>query len=127
MQEYQAFWAWAEKQVYAANLNWSKVERMAGLSNGAISKRARYQERPTEDTCTAIAMALKLPKTILFQKAGIIESGPDGDTPSMKEILDYFASLSPAHQQDVIEHAKALYALERAATPYRVDHPPIRA
>lgn len=118
MEKNQAFWAWAEKEVYAANLNWSKVERLAGLSNGAISRRARYQEDPTEETCTAIALALKLPKSIVFQKAGKIE--PDGDMSRNKEMLKYFANLSPMHQQNVIEHAKGLYLMERSAL-YQVN------
>lgn len=98
MRENQTFWTWAEKQVYDANLNWSKVERMAGLSNGAISKRARYQEEPTEETCIAIASALKLPKSIVFQKAGKIEPVPPSDTPTIKEMNEAFAYLTREEQ-----------------------------
>lgn len=119
MQENQAFWTWAEKQVYDANLNWSKVERMAGLSNGAISKRARYKDEPTEETCIAIASALKLPRSVVFRKAGKIEPVPPSDTPVLREMNEAFAYLTSEEQRDWVRMLKNYVADRRGA--YRAD------
>ena len=61
IKQIEDFWQWAEKELEIQHLNWYRVEQTAGLSNAAISKRARELLPPTDTTCRAIAQAFRLP------------------------------------------------------------------
>ena len=80
------FWEWAEEELANRGLTWYGVEKQAGLSNAAISRRALNRQKPTLITCRGIAKAFRLPEELLLQKAGLLPGKP-GASLELAELL----------------------------------------
>jgi len=100
---------------------WSRSEaaRRGEISPSMFDKVIGGFAKPGPDFLDGVARAFGLTRREVYARAGRIEPEPDSDTPSARDLLTYFSSLMPDHQADVIEHAKALYALEKSEKPYR--------
>ena len=120
----ESFEHWLNEEIQKRG--WSQSEaarRSITVSASMFSQVISGVARPGPDFLDGVARAFGLTRREVYSRAGRIEPEPDSETPSAKEVLNYFASLTQEHQQDVIEHAKALYALERSETPYRTTAP----
>jgi len=114
-----AFADWLRAELAAIDRTQAWLSQTSGLSQGYLSKLMNRERLAGHDACTAIAKALGKKDIEVMRAAGLAEPEPDSDTPSAQDLLTYFSSLMPDHQADVIEHAKALYALEKSEKPYR--------
>lgn len=104
----EQFWIWAEQELEKRHLTWHAVERQTGLSNAAISKRARQLLPPTFDTCTAIAQAFRLDVEAILRKSGLTPSIPE-DKEQDKEILYHFHSLNQEYRHIAIGQVSNLH------------------
>ena len=107
----ERFWEWAERETEKRGLSWYRIEQIAGLSNAAISKRARERLPPTQTTCEALALALGLDKETVLDEAGIIqlERKLDHNTEVM---LGLFRNLTPERQDDILAMLRAFRAMD---------------
>ena len=101
------FWLWAEEELKNRGLSWYAVERQAGLSNAAISRRARELLPPTYETCIAISQVFNLPDTSVLSKAGLLSPEPE-QTADLKEALHLLNQLSPEQRRYVLTTIRAL-------------------
>jgi len=106
------FWDWAEEELERRNLTWYAVERKAGLSSGAISKRVDAQ-RPTETTCTAIAQVFGVPPEWVFRKAGIL---PRAGDPRRQDLIDVLKYLQDEDLDRIMLFAEVLYRRHKRET-----------
>lgn len=105
------FWEWAEREAEKRGLSWYKIEQIAGLSNAAISKRARERLPPTQVTCEALAFAFGLDKETVLDEAGIIrlERKLDHNT---EVALHLFRNLSSEEQDRILAIMRAFATME---------------
>jgi transcriptional regulator with XRE-family HTH domain len=113
-----ADWLRTELDVIDRTQAW--LAQTSGLSQGYLSKLMNRERMAGRDACAAIAKALGKKDVEVMRAAGIADPEPDSESPNAKALLSYFSALMPSHQEDVIEHAKALSALERAEKPYQI-------
>lgn len=113
MADNQVFWNWAESELEKRNLTWSRVERIAGLSNAAISKRARDIMKPTDETCRAIARAFGIQPDEVMRRAGLLPAALPTDTPILTELIREFVQLSDGQQKLILQQVRGLNALGR--------------
>ena len=93
MSKSDEFWTWGEQELRKRDLSWHRVEMEAGLSNAAISRRARENKPPTFDTCVAISAVFRLPLEHVLQEAGMLKGNPNVG-PSVNELLYLATRLS---------------------------------
>ena len=101
------FWRWAQEELERRYLTWYAVERKAGLSGGAISKRVD-QEQPTDQTCRAIARLFDLPPEIVFYRGGLLP-WPNHMEHEMQELISTLKHLSDEDLDRVMIFVEALY------------------
>lgn len=104
----EQFWDWAERELRDRDLRWYGVERQTGLSNAAISKRARELLPPTFETCRAIARAFHLAPETVLRKAGLLPSVPE-EKGQDEELLYHFHALPEAQRRNVVTTTRALH------------------
>ena len=102
MNKTDSFWDWAEKRLDVLGLTWYGVEKMTGLSNAAISKRARERLPPTLRTCEAISSAFKVPKKEVLKIAGLLPGEPSLDDEQTQWVLYLFDSLTFDDQERLL-------------------------
>lgn len=112
----ESFWEWAEQEREERDLSWYRVEQRAGLSNAAISKRARELLPPTSTTIQALATVFKLPREFVFQKAGVLPPHIIGD-PETNKIVDYYRALTDSNRQLLLRLAEALHLHQTEHNP----------
>ena len=107
----EQFWTWAETKLREEGLNWSLVEQRAGLSNAAVSKRAKDQKAPTKTTLDAISKVLRIPPERVFRKAGWLPPRIIGQRyyEQKDKLLDYFDALSSVQRDAILGLAETLY------------------
>lgn len=103
-----SFWEWAEVERESRNLSWYAVERKAGLSSGAIARRANYGQAPTDTTCTAIAEVFGLPPETVFRKAGLLPQRTMHPS-EIEELIDLLKHLPDADLDRVLLFVETLY------------------
>jgi transcriptional regulator with XRE-family HTH domain len=103
----ERFWSWAERELQQRGLSWYRVEREAGLSNAAISRRARELLPPTFETCIAIARVFNLPDENVLRYAGLIRRKPPED-PIFEQARHYFNQLSEDEKDIILSQMRAL-------------------
>jgi len=108
----ETFWEWVEAELRERDLTWHAVERKAGLSNAAISRRAKDRLRPTQTTADAIAKVFNIDPELVFRKAGLLPPAPDNEL-DVKEALHLFRQLSPVQRQVMLIQMRALVERER--------------
>lgn len=111
IKQIEDFWQWAEKELEIQHLNWYRVEQTAGLSNAAISKRARELLPPTDTTCRAIAQAFRLPLENVFRRAGLLPSPPTRDD-NFEAALFLFRQLSEEDQEKMLAFIRTLVEIQ---------------
>jgi transcriptional regulator with XRE-family HTH domain len=107
----ERFWRWAEEQLQQRGLTWYAVEREAGLSNAAISRRARELLPPTFETCVAIAHVFDLPEEGVLREAGLLRPKP-GDDSQFEQARHYFNQLSEVEKDIVLAQMRALVEMK---------------
>jgi transcriptional regulator with XRE-family HTH domain len=115
----ESFEQWLNKQLNDRGWSQSEAARRSGISASMFSQVISGVANPGIDFLDGVARAFGITRREVYARAGRIEPEPSSDTPSAKDLLTYFSTLMPEHQQSVIQHAKALYALERAERPYQ--------
>ncbi len=93
--------------------HWSVREtgRRAGISYTLVSNIVNG-ERPTYDTCVALAEAFSIPKIQILNMAGLLEMPPDW-TPSRAQWNAAFDDLSPDDQAELLEIARLKLSRKR--------------
>lgn len=66
------FGDWLLERLKEKNMSQSELARIAGLSKGTISNLINGTKGAGQDSLKAIAIALKLPPDLVFEKAGIL-------------------------------------------------------
>ena len=102
MSKTDSFWDWAEKRLDALDLSWYRVEKLYGLANATVSKRARERLPPTQITCEAIAHAFQMDKEEVFRIAGILPSKTPQSDKQAQQVLFLFNNLTPADQERLV-------------------------
>lgn len=101
MTNIENFWNWAEEELVRNNLTWHSVEKLAGLSNAAVSKRARDGLPPTDETCRAMAKAFNLTVVEVFYRAGILPPAPQA-TERWLRMGELWSGLSDEDQERLL-------------------------
>ena len=88
------FGTWLQQEREKNNLSQSALANLAKLNRAVISKIENNASKPTPETLSAIAHALKLPPEFVFRKAGLLpaKNPVDEDT---ERIAYKFSKLSP--------------------------------
>jgi transcriptional regulator with XRE-family HTH domain len=88
-------------------LDWSQADlaRASGLTRPAISNYINGRT-PDEAALVKIAKAFKLPRELVFEKAGLLLPKPEDD-PIINEIMHLARNLPPEDVQDLIDLARA--------------------
>lgn len=71
------FGDWLLERLKERNMSQSELARIAGLSKGTISNLINGTKGAGQDSLKAIAIALKLPPDMVFEKAGVLPSKPE--------------------------------------------------
>jgi len=97
------FWTWVDAERESRELSWSKMERDAGLSNAAISRRFRDLLKPTLETCRAIAKAFNLREIDVLKQAGLTDSeiDQDGLPSAVRSTIRMMMDMNAKEQGDV--------------------------
>jgi transcriptional regulator with XRE-family HTH domain len=105
------FWTWVDTEREARALSWSKMERDAGLSNAAISRRFRDLLKPTLETCRAIAMAFNIREIDVLMQAGLTDSEIDqDDLPlAVRSTIRMMLDMNAKEQGDVAAFVKTFH------------------
>jgi len=86
-------------------LNFSRAERLARLSNGAISKPARQRSAPTLTVYLGLARAFKMQPEDVLRQAGILDPVCE---PLDGEILGLLRALLPKRRKLIVLLLQAL-------------------
>jgi len=111
IKQIEDFWQWAEKELEIQQLNWYRVEKIAGLSNATISKRARELLPPTDTSCRAIAQAFHLDPEYVFRRAGLLPPQPPRDD-NFEAALFLFRQLSEEDQEKMLAFIRTLVEIQ---------------
>ncbi len=71
------FGDWLLEQLKNRDMSQSELARLAGISKGTVSNLVNGTKGIGPDSLTAIAYALKLPRDLVFEKAGILPRKPE--------------------------------------------------
>lgn len=71
------FGDWLLERLKEKNMSQSELARIAGLSKGTISNLINGTKGAGQDSLRAIAIALKLPPDLVFEKAGVLPIKPE--------------------------------------------------
>lgn len=66
------FGDWLLERLKDKNMSQSELARIAGLSKGTISNLINGTKGAGQDSLKAVAIALKLPPDLVFEKAGVL-------------------------------------------------------
>lgn len=88
---------------------WSQNElsRRSGMSSTAISEVLTGKRSPGKNFCIAISRAFRIPREIVFEKAGILL--PSSDNPVITEIISLVKELDESNLNRVVDHARFVY------------------
>lgn len=106
----ELFWEWVEKERSDRGLSYSAIERLGGVANAVVSKKASNLMVPTLETCKAIAKAFKVKDTEVLARAGLIDPIPPTDTPNIRKMIEKFSRLS---DEDQIYMLRVISGLEK--------------
>jgi len=105
------FWDWVNEVKNQRRLSFRAIERAAGVSNGAISKRESDGLDPTLDTLQAISTAFDLPLQTVLERAGLLSKSDS--PPSLREAQYLFAQLTGDEQELFLAQMRAALELRR--------------
>jgi transcriptional regulator with XRE-family HTH domain len=102
----ESFFTWLEDMMAARDLNDRRLSMRAGISCSVLSK-ARTSAQPIGfEACLALAKALYVPATLVFQKAGLLPPAPLPPSREVSEFEFLFAELPEADQEDLLMLAR---------------------
>lgn len=105
----EAFWRYVDEGRQARGLSWLALEKEAGLSNGAITKRYKSLDVPSARVCTAIAKVFTVPAEDVMRRAGILPRSAmeavEGGA-SYRELLAIMRQLSDRERDDLLMYAR---------------------
>lgn len=101
----ESFSDWLLKELKSRDMSQSDLARLANLGNGTISNIMNGTRKVGQDTLVKIAHALRLPRELLFEKAGIL-SPQTPETELINQIVYTAKNLSQDDQNDILEYAR---------------------
>ena len=101
------FWRWFNEEREKRGLSFRAVEKLGGLSHGAISQREREELPPTYNICVAISRAFRIPLDDVLRKAGLLPPAPDDD-PRLKELIHWFSQLDETAQDLILDAIRGI-------------------
>ena len=111
----QDFVTWIGAELQRRNWSQAELARRGGFSTGALSRIMNRERMPGVEVCQAIARAFKMRDTDVMKIAGLADStAPDDQTPSMRELISRFTTLSDDDQESVLRMVRALDEMEQA-------------
>ena len=87
-----------ETELEKRNWNREELARRAGITSSAISLVYSGKRNPGTEMCRGIARAFKMPETIVFQAAGIMEPIEE-NPPNFDELKYWFTQMSDDEQE----------------------------
>ncbi len=106
------FMEWLNEQLRQRGWTQGELARRCGLSRSGVNKNLRnLAQKPSPETCNAIARALNLAPITVFRAAGWLPE--DQDLPELDELREKFSKLSPNGRQQLIARADVLLEFEK--------------
>lgn len=105
--------AWVTQQLNSRDWSQRKLAREAGLSHSHVANVIAGNRNPTFEFCYAIAKALGEPPAKVFRIAGLFDSEPSPDDPTLEELSNLIKNLSPAARREVLAYVRFRYQQER--------------
>jgi transcriptional regulator with XRE-family HTH domain len=103
---------WLNEQLQTRGWSQSEAARRSGISPSMFSQVISGAAKPGPDFLTGIAQAFSITRREAFQRAGMIESEPPTDTPTIQEMNQEFAYLTAEEQEFWVGMLKS-YVAER--------------
>jgi len=89
--------------------NISDLARASGIHAGTISNILNGSRKPGPEVCNALAKVFKVPPSVLFVKAGLMDEDPEDEVSSLsREAMSLFNSLSDENKKHVLAYIKFL-------------------
>ncbi len=107
----EKFWNWVEEERAKRGMSYREIERAGGVSNGAISNRARQLLPPTANTFQAISDAFNLSFEVIKTQASA-QSPMSSNDIRRKEVLHLFDQLAPMQQKITLAQMRAMIDME---------------
>lgn len=95
-----SFGDWLEKEMENRRMSAAKLSMRMGKNPGVISRILNGSRAPSNETLEAIAKAMEIPASVVFQKAGLPLS--EGKISSRALEVDHLLSQIPENEQDGI-------------------------
>jgi len=112
------FWAWVEEEIEARDLSYHAIERLARLSNAAVSKPARSRTAPSTLVCVGIAQVFGLTPESVMRRAGLLPPVPPA-VEEEEELVQVFRRLPPNVRSILVLMVRALRPLQSPPPPVR--------
>lgn len=110
--KYRPFIEWLREQMRLMGLNQNETARRGAIKPSQISNVFSGRSRPGEKFCRAMATALSLPPSEVFQRAGLMpeEISAGGLSTAERELLTKFRQLSPEDQHEAQRYIQYMLA-----------------
>ncbi len=102
------FAEWLQNELTIRNWSQADLARASGVSRQAISEALSLRRAPGVIVLKAIGSALKIPNTVIFTKAGLIEK--DESSPLLEEIHFKLSALPEDQQLFILDLINSLIA-----------------
>lgn len=113
------FWDWAESERKKRSLSWAAVERLGGVANAVISKRASNLMPPTFGVCIALSKAFDIPDVVVLRKARKIDYVPADD--DNEQLLIEFYRLPDEDRRVILDQMRALRRMREEQARYEAN------
>ncbi len=107
----EEFATWLQKELSLRNWTQGDLARAAGISRETVSKILSFKKSPGTIVLKAIATALKVPDSLIFTKAGLLNK-PE-TTPLLNEIYNKLTLLSENEQSSILDYINFLLTKKR--------------
>ncbi len=98
-----------EDELKKRGWNYSDLSRQAGLQSGTLSNIMNSNRRPGAESCNAIAKALKVPPSLVFVKAGLMDPDPQyEETEKVLRATSLFNQLNEDEKEQTIAYMQFL-------------------
>ena len=104
------FGEWLQKEMDARGLGVRELARMAEIGPGTISRILTETRGPGPDGCQKLARVLKIPETVVFEQAGMLNP-PRGSTDiTLRELYELLDDLPVEEQRAILAEARQRWA-----------------
>ncbi len=111
----ESFEHWLNQQLNERGWSQSEAARRSSVSASMFSQVISGVAKPGPDFLIGVARAFRLSRREVFERAGMIETSPPVDTPSILEMTEAFAYLEPNEQEFFLRMLKT-YVADRRGT-----------